>query len=191
MKISDLSPEEQEAKRAKWRSAQQKTRTKQKAANYVPTANEAFEYFSTKFAGQHAELEAYTKEIARKVAEELARELSIDEAYTVDRVARTLVGLKKHLVHRVSDCDGLIVGGMYFVEALGSDVIESVHHYSLEQSKSFSTLYRELLEILDKKFGDTRTKDAYEARCVADIKAEIAGRYVLPVPRLNQSSRSQ
>jgi hypothetical protein len=175
MKISELSPEQQEAKRAKWRSAQQKSRSKQKAAS-VPIADEAFEYFTTKFPTQHQELERYARDAARQVAEELHREFTIDEAYTVDRVARTLFGLKNNLVHRVSDCDGLIVGGMYFLEALGSDLVASVHRYGMEQSSTFSGLYRELLPILDNKFGDTPTKDAYEARCATDIKAEIAGK---------------
>jgi len=178
MKISELSTEEQQAKRAQWRAAQQKSRTK----HNLPTTDEAFEYFTTKFSGQHQELERYTKEAVRKVSEELHREFTIDEAYTIDRVARTVLGLKNNLVHRVSDCDGVVVGGMYFLEALGSDLIASVHRYGVEQSESFSTLYRELLQILDEKFGDTQTKVPYEAQCAADIKAEIAGKYVLPVP---------
>jgi hypothetical protein len=90
-----------------------------------------------------------------------------------------LLGLKKKdepWVREVRDPDGVIVSGLNFPDALGSDLIDSVHRHGLEKSQTFATLYRELLEILNKRYGQEST---YHARV---IKAELAGEYVLSEP---------
>jgi hypothetical protein len=186
-KISELSPEEQVKLRAYNREQKQKSRSNQKAALYVPTADEAADAFAIDFPEREKELSAYAKQFSNKVAEELGRDLGSpqkdplgnvlgrdhDEEFTVDRVARCLLGLKKNWVQEVRDPDGELVAGRYFADSSGS-MVESAHRYNLKQSQTFSQLYTELLGILDKRYGRQQTKDA------AIIREELAEMYVLP-----------
>jgi hypothetical protein len=176
--ISELTPEEQDKIRAYNRENKRKSREAQKAAQ-TPSAEEWTWNFADNFSEQYKELNAYVTQMEEKVAEELGRGLgSYDETYTVDRVARTLFSLKKNSdpwVREVHSPNGTVVGGLYFPEALGSDLIASAHRLGLKKSPTFAALYLDLLRILDKKFGHQRTGDAFEVRCAADIKTELAG----------------
>jgi hypothetical protein len=184
-KISELTPEEQGKIRAYNRENKRKSREKERAAQTL-SAEEWTWNFADNFPEQHKELNAYVRQIEEKVVEELGRGLgTCAETYTVDRVARTLFSLKRNSdpwVRQVHSPNGIIVGGSYFPEALGSDLISSAHKLGLKKSPTFTALYIELLRILDKKFGHIRTGDAFELGCAADIKAELAGTYVLPAP---------
>lgn len=179
-KISELTPEEQENIRAYNRENKRKSREKQRAAQ-TPSAEEWTGNFAGNFPEQDKELNAYVRQIKEKVVEELGRGLgSYAETDTVDQVARTLFSLKKNSdpwVRQVHSPNGIIVGGLYFPEALGSGLVSSAHKLGLKKSPTFTALYLELLRILDNKFGHIRVGDAYELGCVADIKAELAGTY--------------
>src|ERR1700674_798836 len=196
-KISELSPEEQVQLRAYNREQKQKSRANQKAALYVPTADEAADRFAIDFPEREKELSAYAKQFSNKVAEELGRKFGgpqkdplgnvvrwdHDEEFTVDRVARCLLGLKKNWVQEVRDPDGELVSGLYFADASGT-IVESAHHHNLNQSQTFSQLYTEFLGILDRRYGRQQTKDA------AIIRAELAGTYVLPpLPEMPKPER--
>jgi hypothetical protein len=187
IRIADMTPEEQEAQREKWRQEKQAERAEKKRQAYVPTADEWADEFA---ATEHAKiLDAHVKEFSNKVVGELGRNLGgpqkdsignvvgydYDEEFTVDCVARTLLGLKKNWVQEVRSPDGEIIAGLYFADSLGN-VVESAHRHGLKKSQTFSLLYRELLEILDKRYGHEST---YDARA---IKAELAGEYVLSEP---------
>src|ERR1700680_4668610 len=133
------------------------------------------------------ELNAYVNQFSNKVVEELGRKLGSpkkdpsgnvvgwdhDEEFTVDRVARCLLALKKNWIQKVRHPEGDMVAGSYFADSFGS-VVESAHRRGLRKSQSFNLLYRGLLEILDKRYGSQQTQDA------AIIRAELAGTYVLP-----------
>jgi hypothetical protein len=186
-KISELSPEEQEKLRTYNREQKQKSRAKQKAALYVPTADEAADAFAIDFPEREKELSAYIKQFSNKVVEELGRTLGSpqkdrlgnvvgwdnDEEFTADRVARCLLGLKKNWVQKVRDPEGELVAGSYFADSFGS-VVESVHRHGLKNSETFRLLYRELLEMLARRYGSQQTGD------VAIIRAELAGEYPTP-----------
>jgi hypothetical protein len=196
MKISEMTPEQ---KREYNREQKRKSRANQKAAAYVPTADEWTWNWDDSFPEEAAEVRKYEKQVGKKVAEELGRISTFQtygwsrerfaeefplgcgtpEAYAVDQVARTLFGIKKNTsvwVHEVADPDGVIVAGTYFPEALGSNIVQAVHLYGLEKSQTFATLYRVLLQILDKRYGKELTEHA------KDIRAELTGEYALASP---------
>jgi hypothetical protein len=186
-RIADLSPEEQENIRTYNREQKAKSRANQKAAAYIPTANEAADRFAIDFPEREKELSAYVKQFSNKVVEELGRKLGSpqkdplgnvvgwdhDEEFTVDRVARTLLALKKNWIQKVRHPEGDMVSGSYFADSFGS-VVESAHRRGLKNSETFRLLYRELLEILDKRYGRQQTGDA------TIIRAELAGEYPTP-----------
>jgi hypothetical protein len=185
-RIADLTPEEQEAQRNKWREEKRQERGEKRRAAYIPTAEEWSDEFA---ATEHAKtLNAYAKEFSNKVKEELGRELGepqrdsagnvigwdYDEEFAVDSVARTLLGLKKNWVHEVRGPDGEIVSGSHFIDgcSFASDLIESAHRHGLKRSPVFATSFRELLEMLNKRYGRQQTKEANE------VRAELNETYV-------------
>src|SRR5260370_13283676 len=123
-KVADMTPEEQEAQREKWRLEKQAEREEKYKAEFVPTANKWIDQFDAEFPEQAKTLAAYVKEFSSKVAEELGRQLGDldDDGYTLDRVARTLLGLKKSWVKEVLSPNGEIVARMYFPDSVRSDV---------------------------------------------------------------------
>lgn len=175
IKIADMTAEEQEAQREKWRLEKQAEREEKRKAAYVPSAEEWMGQFDAEFPVEAKILAAYVKEFSNKVAEELGRELGDvdDDGYTLNRVACTLLGLKRNWIKEVRSPDGEIVAGRYFADSLG-DLVESAHEYGLKQSPTFAKSFLELLKMLDKRYGPQKTKDA------AVIRAELAGTYVPP-----------
>src|ERR1700686_359837 len=111
-KISELSPEEQERVRKYNREQKQKSRANQQAQAYIPTADEAADGFAIDYPDRAKELIAYVKQFSYKVVEELGRKLGSvqrdplgnavgwdhSEEFTVDWVARTLLGLKNNWI---------------------------------------------------------------------------------------------
>jgi hypothetical protein len=183
-RIADLSPEEQDKVRAYNREQKAKSRAAQKAARHVPTADEAADSFATDHPERAKELDQYVKDFAVKVSEELGRSLGTtqrdptgnvigfdhDEEFTVDRVARCLIGLKNNCVQEVRNPDGELVAGLYFADSAAS-MIESANRHRLKNSPTFNTAYFELLMILDERYGREQTVDA------ATVRAELAGTY--------------
>src|SRR5258706_10721363 len=122
-RIADMSPEEQETVRSYNRAQKQKSRENQKTARYIPAADEVFDAFPVEFPEREKELDVYVKQFSNKVVEELGRGLGgprkgplgnavgwdLDEEFTVDRVARILLGLKKGWVQNVENPEGEVV----------------------------------------------------------------------------------
>jgi hypothetical protein len=179
-RIADLPPEEQEKVRAYNRAQKAKSRAAQKAARYVPTADEAADSFAADHPERVKDLDAYVKEFTANVTAELGRGLGQpqidpsgnvigfdhDEEFTVERVARCLLGLKHGWVQRVREPDGELVSGRYFADASGI-IVESANRHGLTNSRSFNLLYRELLGILDQRYGHQQTEDS------AVVRAEL------------------
>ena len=159
MKIADLPADEQEKRRTHNREAKQRSREKQKAAE-TPTAEEWMWDWAARFPERYRELNEYTKNCATAVSEELGRTLG-PESETVDRVAWTLLGFKKNLVQTVSDPKGEIIGGLFFADVIGSEIVGTAHRYGLKKSPTFDALFRELLQILDKRYGHEETKHSH------------------------------
>jgi hypothetical protein len=179
-KMSELPPEEQDRVRKYNREQKQKSRTKLRAASYIPTADEAADNFAADHPDRVKELDTYAKDFTARVTEDLGRELGSpqigptghalgwdhDEEFTVDRVVRTLVGLRKNWIQRVRNPEGELVSGMYFADS-AARTIESAHRNGLMKSATFSETYRELLELLDRRYDGQQTDDA------AIIRAEL------------------
>jgi hypothetical protein len=178
--ISELSPEEQQEQRAKWRNAQTKSRANRKAEQTL-TADEWFEQFFG--SPQYEE----TRKLAEQQHDKISEELGIDAQawsrhpgfYSVDTVLWTLYGFKKNFVREVTEPKGVRVAGLIFPDVIGSHIVADAHRHNLEQSQTFSMLYRELLEILDQRFGKHLSDDPIERRAALDIKAELSGTYAL------------
>jgi len=185
-KIGDLTPEEQEKVRAYNREQKRRSRANQKAESYIPSVEEWSWNWSENFPVQNRELNAYEQDFSRKVLEELGREFrpySSPELETLSWVAVTSYCFKKKdspWVREVASPDGIKVGGLFYPDVLGSDLVANTHRFGLETSATYVALYRELLRILDKKCGHERTEDA------AAVRAELAGTYVYvpPQPKL-------
>jgi hypothetical protein len=180
-RIADLSPEEQERVRKYNREQKQKSRAKQKDESHIPSADEWTWNWSENFPEQYRELNAFEQEFSAKVYQELGRgefhPYSSPEAETLSWVAITSYCLRKKdspWVREVENPNGILVGGLFYPDTLGTDLVANTHHFGLETSATYVALYRELLRTLDKKFGHEQTEAA------RDIKAELAGTYVLP-----------
>ena len=184
--ISELSPEEQQHQRAKWRDAQTKSRANRKTEQTL-TADELFEQFSG--SPQYEE----TREFAEQQHNKISEELGIDtEAwfrhpawYSADTVLWTLYGFKKNFVREVTDPKGVRVSGLIFPDVIGSHIVAATHRCSLERSQKFSVIYRELLQTLDQRFGKHLSDDPIERKAALDVKAELSGSYTLsPEPQV-------
>jgi hypothetical protein len=200
IRIADMTPEEQEAQREKWRQEKQAERAEKKRQAYVPTAEEWRDEFAA--TAHYKTLNAYIKEFSNKVVEELGKNVGSvrvktgpgaydyyveDGTYTLDRVGCALLGLKRNWVKQVSDPNGELIAGSYFADpdcSFASDVIESAHRHGLKQSATFATAFRELLEMLNKRYGSQRTEGA------AAIRAELAGTYVYVPPQPKPEPKS-
>jgi len=145
--------------------------------------NEAYEEFPRE---QKEELHKYVIKIMKLVQAEISPDASIPAAVleiTVHKVAWCLFSFKKGWTRSVLDPRGELVGGIYFADVIGKDIVADTHKFSLEKSQTFSTLYRELLRILDQRYGGKISEDPTENRAATDIKKELAGEYVLPPER--------
>jgi hypothetical protein len=192
-RVAELTPEEREAQREKWRTDQAQRREEKRKAAYIPTADEWRDEFA---ATEHYKtLNVHVKQFLAKVEGELGNKVGSlrvqtgpgvydyfddDGEYSVDRVARTLLGLKKNWVQEVRGPDGELVAGSYFIDgcSFASDVIESVYRHGLKQSPIFAASFRELLELLSKRYSRQRDQQS------AIVRAELAGTYVYEPPAL-------
>ncbi len=197
-RIADLTPEEQQAQRDRWREDQAQRREQKRKAAYIPTAEEWSDEFAV--TEHDKTLNVHVKQFLGKVEEELGHRVGSvrvitgsreydyfddDGEYTVDRVARTLLGLKKNWVQEVRDPNGEQVSGAYFIDgcSFASDVIASVYRHGLKQSPMFAASFRELLELLSKRYSRLRDQQT------AVVRAELAGNYVYEPPVLPPPKR--
>ena len=153
---------------------------RQKAYRERQVAVDADEWtwdWSEKFPEENAELTTYEKDFAAKVSAELGR---TPDDETLGWVTTPLFSFKKDKYPWVRDVtNGVIVGGTLYPDVLGSGLVENTHRFELEKSPSYSFAYRELLTILDNRFG--HNVNGSEGASARDIKADLAGKYVLPV----------
>ena len=158
-------------------------------------ADEWIENWDSRYPAQATERREYVRNIASKTAAEIGYTPTFEtfgwprEKYaaifplghhpaeeTVGYVAGTLYAFRKDTpvwVHNVSE--GIIVAGSHFPDVLGYEIVSETHKHNLEISPMYSSLYRELLGLLDQRFGNNRDRHS------AAIKQELAGQFVLPV----------
>jgi hypothetical protein len=192
MRISEMTPEQQAARREYNREQKRKSRANQKAAAYTPTADEWCDEFSA--SEQYNELDSHTKRFVKVVAEELGREIKdprfplgyiTPEADIVEQVAWVLHSFRKNLIQRVDDPVGEIFGGMFFADSIGSNVVAGTHKLNLEQSSTYSITCRELLVLLDRRYGQNGDTNSIA------VKAELSGEYTLPEPKPEAKQEGQ
>src|SRR5258708_10925 len=76
---------------------------------------------------------------------------------------------------RVGAADARLCESLY---RFASDVIESVYRHGLKQSPIFASSFRELLELLNKRYARLRDQQT------AVVRTELAGNYVYEPPAL-------
>jgi hypothetical protein len=151
--------------------------------------------WDSRYPEQAAEVRDYVRQIQRKIAEEIGYVQTFEtfgwprEKYaaifplghhpaeeTVHLVAETLYAFRKDTpvwVRKVSE--GIITAGSCFPDVLGYDIVSATHRHNLEVSPTYSAIYRELLGLLDQRFGNNLDRDS------TAIKRELAGKFVAPV----------
>jgi hypothetical protein len=161
------------------RQAKRRSREKQKQEREAAQIVAAEEYLDGCWdSPDYARMNAYVKQESKKIADELG--VNLDELATeaVDLVLSTSFGFENGIVRQVSHPNGLMVGYL-FPEVIGRQIVSRTHQYGLERSATFSKIYRDLLRILDQRFGQQLSHDPIERQAALDIKAELAGKYTL------------
>jgi hypothetical protein len=183
---------------AAWRERVRENERMQDAAEWT-------EKWDNRYPEQAAELRAFEKEISRKIADEIRYVSQFEsvgwprekyaEAFplghhpaeeTVHLVADTLYALRKDTpvwVRKVAE--GIVAAGLYFPEMLGHEIVSATHKYHLEISPTYRALYRELLGLLDQRFGSNRDRNSMA------IKQELAGKFVLSVEVVGMPHRGK
>lgn len=132
-----------------------------------------------RFPEQYKELTAYRGKFSAQVQEELGgRTLSDLEGETLYNVAVAFYCFKKTgspWVRGVIDPNGVIVGGAFFPEVIGTWLVKYTHRFGLESSATYAKLYRPLLTVLDKKFGKFSQNSSSEGESARNVQAELAG----------------
>lgn len=167
-----------EVKRKRNRERQADHRERIRLANTEVTADEFFDVFPVRFPSQYAAIKEYEKEFKVVVANELGLEgdLVDDIEYTLNRVATTLYSFRYDLIYRVTGSGGRIgelFGGIYWADVLGFEIIESTRKFDLERSTAYLAAYRELLGLLDQRYGKNTDVNTYEGRSAKAVREEL------------------
>src|SRR5260370_37399298 len=167
-------------KKCKNRAEQQNAyRERVRERTRIQDAYEWTDNWDIRYPEQAAEVRDFIRQIQRKVAEEIGQghhPAKEKIEYVVDYVVRTLFAFRKGTPVWVCPVsNGIIVAGSHFPDVIGIELVVETHKQNLEVSPTYSALYRELLLILDSRFGNNNDRDS-EA-----IKQELAGTFVLPV----------
>ena len=161
------------------RNQKKKSREKEKQERELAEKLSAHEYCDVFFGSpDYLRMSKYRKETTRKISDELGTDLDAQATETVDYVLSASFGFEHKIMRQVMDPPGLMVGSL-FPDVIGRHIVRGTHMYSLERSATFSTIYRDLLRILDQKFGRQLSQDPIERQSALDVKAEIEGTYEL------------
>ena len=178
---AELTPEELAERREETRIKVAAHRERKADAARIPTCDGWLEEFPIKHPENAEYLNTETAQLTQKIQGELGRELRLfQENYAVDIVLRSLISYNKGYLRKVTEPDGTIVGGMYFMDAIGREIMDAVHQFQLEKSSLFSKLYRELLAIIrNRNERFTIGLVGFRGDCDYDaITAELGGTYV-------------
>lgn len=157
--ISELSPEQAEQQRAKWRDAQNKTRANKKAAE-IPTADEWTWDWRSRFPEQYDDLNSYTKEFVKIVAEELGQEPNKLPLEQIEQAAWVLRSFEKRLIQTVLDPNGEIFGGSLYADSIGKYVVDATAEFNLTKSATFLVAFEKLLRLLNDRYGKNTDQHA-------------------------------
>ncbi len=166
-----------------------KERTQRYRERLRENADEWIDNWDSRYPEQAAEVRDYVRDIQHKVAEEITPNPHGDSYFrpfsveSVDYVARTLYAYRKDTpvwIRKVPE--GIIAAGTYFPDGLGWMIVIGTHENNLESSPTYSGVYRELLSILDQRFGNNHDRNS------AAVKLELAGKFVLPESELKSET---
>jgi hypothetical protein len=174
MKLSEMNPEQ---RREYNRNAKRQQRAKEEAERMRSMVPLARDYMMPE--SQQKKLTEYSHGLQKTIAADLNLEtLPGPDMYIVDAVASVLFGLENSVTQIVNDPVGVIVCG-WFPDAAASEAIEHVHRFpKILQSTTFSDLYNKFLHQVARWIKKNEKYSSPEF--VRDIKAGIAGTYVLP-----------
>jgi hypothetical protein len=80
------------------------------------------------------------------------------------QVAWTLFAFERNWVQQVHSPGGELVGGTFYADSLGADIVTAALHYGLLNSATFAGLFGELLQILDNRYGHEETKHSHAVK---------------------------
>jgi hypothetical protein len=178
MTLSEMTPEEREAKRKYDREAKQRSRAKEKLERERLSIPNAHDYVIPD--QQQKKLTEHSQELQKAIAADLGvKELAEPDEYIVTAVACVSFGLEHSISQIVYDPEGMLVGG-WFPDAAASEAIEHVHRFPhLLQSVVFADVYSKFLKAV---LNWSKKNEMYSTReFIRDLTAELAGTFVLPV----------
>jgi hypothetical protein len=139
-------------------------------ANSIPTYKEY-----TLPETQAKALEKYADEIVKLVQSEL----NVKAPWILEPIAECLFGFEKNYLQKVQE--GMLIGG-HFPDAMASTAVEYVHKIpNLLESPTFKLLYEKFLQAVLKWDGKYQYRYS-SPELMADVRAELAGNYVLRIP---------
>jgi hypothetical protein len=178
-RMSELTPQEQEERRRYNRDSKKRSREREKQEREAVEKLTAHEYCDVFFGSpDYARMREYKKDTVKKITNELGTDLDGQATEVVHYVLSASFGFENRIMRQVTDPIGLMVGGV-FPDVIGRQIVAGTHKYNLERSTTFSNIYRHLLRILDLRFGKQLSQDPIEKQAALDVKAELAGTYVL------------
>ena len=175
MKLKEMTPEQQEAKRKYDREAKRRQRDRQKQDKERLNIPNARDYVMPE--PQQKQLDEYTRSVMTAVAADLNLEKLTDpDEYIITGVSCVLFGMDHQFTQVVDNPSGMLVGG-WFPDATASEAIKHGHRFpSLLRSSTFSDLYWKLLHAVVKW---SKENEQYATReFIQEVEAEIAGAYV-------------
>jgi hypothetical protein len=148
-------------------------RARKKEEKEVLTAMEWAEEFQ--LSSQCREVLEHVNQTRKQIAQELPIDVNHPGWHSIETTVLVLYGFKKNFIRKVIDPNGVMVCSV-FPDVIGSGIVADNHRYDLEKSPTFCRQYRELLRILDQRFGEhgSKSEDSLESQCARDIKAELA-----------------
>lgn len=179
MKLSEMTQEQQVAKRKYDREAKQRSRAKERQEKERLAIPNARDYVMPE--QQQKKLTEYSDQVAKTIQTDLGlEELARPDAYIVDAVACVTLGLENNFPQIVNNPEGMLVGG-WFPDAAASETIEHVHRFpDLLNSPTFTELYKKFLQAVAK--WAKRNEQYADREYIQELKQEIAGEYILPPP---------
>lgn len=172
-KLADMSPQELAAHRPDGRTRQAIRREKIRLGKIIPSA-----YHFEMPEEQVKALREYVESISETIKAEGSVLDPYDE-FILRNLCRVLHGFDKEWIQKVTDPDGVLIGGC-FPDAVASEVIQHFHREGqLTKSETFLELYKKFIHRVGQYYRHAPATDDY----IRNIKAEIAGTYRLPEPK--------
>lgn len=155
--------------------AQSRERARDRQRLYDPF--EWIDGWTEKYSRQHEDLMDFVHQTEQTIAAELGVESlnGVVEEFTIRSLLICAYGLRQEdqTIWCRKVAGGTVVSGALFLDIIGGELVENTHRTNLERSKTYSALYRELIQKLDDMFGANGDESSRA------VKLERSGSYVL------------